>query len=164
MHRGAGGVGERLPFAIELLAFGDEEGSRFHASMLGSRALAGTLPAVLPEMVDAQGVSLAEALRGFGLDVARLPEAMRVREDVLLYLEPHIEQGPVLEAEELPVGIVSGIAAQTRLKMTLRGVANHAGTTPMNLRRDALAAAAEAMLALERIAVMAGIVGTVGDD
>jgi allantoate deiminase len=154
--------GERLPFAIELLAFGDEEGSRFHASMLGSRALAGKLPDALPEMVDAEGVSLEEALRGFGLDVARMPEAMRARADVLLYLEPHIEQGPVLEAEDLPVGIVTGIAAQTRLKVTLRGVANHAGTTPMNLRRDALAAAAEAMLALEHIAAGAGIVGTVG--
>ena len=154
--------GRRLPFAIELLAFGDEEGSRFHASMLCSRALAGTLGADLPQIADEAGTTLESAMRGFGLDPARLPEAARARHDILLYLEPHIEQGPVLEAEGLPVGIVTGIAAQTRLKVTLQGVANHAGTTPMHLRRDALAAAAEAMLALERIAAAAGIVGTVG--
>ncbi len=153
--------GRRLPFAIEILAFGDEEGSRFHSSMLGSRALAGTLASV-PEIFDAAGVSLAEAMRGFGLDPTQLPLAARARDDVLLFLEPHIEQGPVLEAENLAVGIVTGIAAQTRLKVGLQGMANHAGTTPMHLRRDALAAAAEAMLALEEIALEAGIVGTVG--
>jgi allantoate deiminase len=153
--------GRRLPFAIEVLAFGDEEGSRFHASMLGSRAFAGTLRGV-PEIQDKAGISLAEAMRDFGLDPARLPEAARQRDDVLLYLEPHIEQGPVLEAEGLPVGIVTGIAAQMRLSVTLQGMANHAGTTPMHLRRDALAAAAEAMLALEAIALADGIVGTVG--
>lgn len=154
--------GRRLSFAIEVMAFGDEEGSRFHTSMLGSRALAGTLPAELPEIYDRAGVSLAEAMRGFGLDPAQLPQAARRRDDVLLFLEPHIEQGPVLEAAGLPVGIVSGIAAQARLQVRLDGVANHAGTTPMHLRRDALAAAAEAMLALERIALAAGVVGTVG--
>ena len=154
-------AGRRLPFAIELIAFGDEEGSRFHASMLGSRALAGSLSA-MPEIFDRDGTSLAAALRGFGLDPAQLPLAARRRDDVILYLEPHIEQGPVLEAQDLPVGIVTGIAAQTRLRVALTGMANHAGTTPMPLRRDALAAAAEAMLALEAIAQEAGLVGTVG--
>lgn len=153
--------GRRLPFAIEILAFGDEEGSRFHTSMLGSRAFSGTLSNV-PEIQDKAGVSLAEAMRDFGLDPAQLPLAARGRDDVLLYLEPHIEQGPVLEAEGLPVGIVTGIAAQMRLNVVLLGMANHAGTTPMNLRRDALAAAAEVILALEAIALAAGIVGTVG--
>jgi allantoate deiminase len=153
--------GRRLPFAIEVMAFGDEEGSRFHSSMLGSRALAGTLARV-PDITDGGGVSLAEAMRGFGLDPLLLPQAARGAEDVLLFLEPHIEQGPVLEAENLPVGIVTGIAAQTRLRVSLTGMANHAGTTPMHLRRDALAAAAEAMLALEAIARAAGVVGTVG--
>ncbi len=151
----------RLPFAIEVLAFGDEEGSRFHTSMLGSRAFSGILGDV-PEIHDKTGVGLAEAMRGFGLDPAQLPQAARARDDLLLYLEPHIEQGPVLEAQGLPVGIVTGIAAQMRLNVVLQGMANHAGTTPMTLRRDALAAAAEAMLALERIALAAGIVGTVG--
>jgi allantoate deiminase len=154
-------AGRRLSFAIEVMAFGDEEGSRFHASMLGSRALAG-LVREAPEIADKAGVSLAAAMRGFGLDPARLAEAARGRDDVLLFFEPHIEQGPVLEAEGLALGIVTGIAAQTRLNVTLTGMANHAGTTPMHLRRDALAAAAEAMLALETIALQAGIVGTVG--
>lgn len=154
--------GRRLPFAIEVMAFGDEEGSRFHSSMLGSRALAGTLAGGVPEIFDRDGTSLADAMRGFGLDPMLLPQAARRHEDVLLFLEPHIEQGPVLEAENLPVGIVTGIAAQTRLQVSLQGVANHAGTTPMLLRRDALAAAAEAILALEAIALEAGVVGTVG--
>ncbi|WP_298214986.1 allantoate amidohydrolase [Acidocella sp.] len=153
--------GRRLPFAIEVLAFGDEEGSRFHASMTGSRYLAGTLAADPAGLVDEAGVTMAAALRGFGLDPAAL-QAAPARKDVFLYLEPHIEQGPVLEAEGLPVGIVTGIAAQTRLAVRLAGMANHAGTTPMPLRRDALAAAAEAVLLVERIAAAAGITGTVG--
>ena len=158
LHR----TGQRFPFAIELLAFGDEEGSRFPASMLGSRALAGmTLddPALTQ---DEAGMTLAEALRDFGLDPAAIAQAGRSRDEILLYFEPHIEQGPVLEAEGLAVGIVTGIAAQTRLSVEVLGEANHAGTTPMPLRRDALAAAAEAMLALEAIARRCNIVGTVG--
>ncbi|MBU6398140.1 MAG: allantoate amidohydrolase [Rhodospirillales bacterium] len=153
--------GKRLPFAIEILAFGDEEGSRFHASMTGSRFISGTLKDDPTSLTDEDGVTMEEALRGFGLHPTGLRTAPH-REDVFLYLEPHIEQGPVLEAENLPVGIVTGIAAQTRLAVTLSGMANHAGTTPMHLRKDALAAAAEAVLLLERIAAQAGIVGTVG--
>ena len=153
--------GRRLPFAIEIMAFGDEEGSRFHASMTGSRFCAGTLRDDPARLKDADGVSMGEAMRAFGLDPARLRTPPR-REDVFLYFEPHIEQGPVLEAENLPVGIVTGIAAQTRLAVTFTGMANHAGTTPMHLRKDALAAAAEAVLLVERIAAAAGIVGTVG--
>ncbi|HTQ71268.1 MAG TPA: allantoate amidohydrolase [Acidocella sp.] len=153
--------GKRLPFAIEILAFGDEEGSRFHASMTGSRFCAGTLQGDPTLLTDQDGTTMGEAMRGFGLDPARLREAA-LREDVFLYFEPHIEQGPVLEAEDLPVGIVTGIAAQTRLSVTLTGMANHAGTTPMHLRKDALAAAAQAILLVERIAAQAGIVGTVG--
>lgn len=153
--------GKRLPFAIEILAFGDEEGSRFHASMTGSRYRAGTLTGDPTTLQDEDGISMGEAMRGFGLD----PEALRQpppRGNVRLYLEAHIEQGPVLQAENLPLGIVTGIAAQTRLAVTLIGMANHAGTTPMGLRRDALAAAAEAVLLVERIATREGIVGTVG--
>jgi allantoate deiminase len=154
--------GRRLPFALEIIAFGDEEGSRFHTSMLGSRALTGALNGDALEVQDKAGTSLGEAMREFGLEPAQLPRAVRARDDVLLYLEPHIEQGPVLEAEDLPVGVVTGIAAQMRLNVILQGMANHAGTTPMNLRRDALAAAAEAMLALEDVARRGGIVGTAG--
>lgn len=152
---------KRLPFAIEILAFGDEEGSRFHASMTGSRFLSATLTDDPSSLTDEDGMTMGEAMRAFHLN----PDALRQppqRDDVFLYFEPHIEQGPVLEAENLAVGIVTGIAAQTRLSVTLTGMANHAGTTPMRLRRDALAAAAEAVLAVERIASQAGIVGTVG--
>ncbi len=151
----------RLPFAIEVLAFGDEEGSRFHASMTGSRFCAGTLKEDPAGLTDEDGMTMGQAMRDFGLDPQALRETIR-REDAVLYFEPHIEQGPVLEAENLPVGIVTGIAAQTRLAVTLTGMANHAGTTPMHLRKDALAAAAEAILLVERIAAQAGIVGTVG--
>ncbi|WP_026438972.1 allantoate amidohydrolase [Acidocella facilis] len=153
--------GKRLPFAIEILAFGDEEGSRFHASMTGSRYRAGTLTGDPTTLLDEDGISMGEAMRGFGLDPAALCQPPP-RGDVRLYLEAHIEQGPVLQAENLPLGIVTGIAAQTRLAVTLIGMANHAGTTPMGLRRDALAAAAEAVLLVERIATREGIVGTVG--
>ncbi|MGE4482082.1 allantoate amidohydrolase [Acidocella sp.] len=153
--------GKRLPFSIEILAFGDEEGSRFHASMVGSRYISGTLKDDPTSLKDESGVTMGEAMRAFGLDPATLRTPPH-RDDVFLYFEPHIEQGPVLEAENLPVGIVTGIAAQTRLSVTLSGMANHAGTTPMGLRRDALAAAAEAVLLVERIASTAQIVGTVG--
>jgi len=157
-------AGRRLPFAIELLAFGDEEGSRFPASMVGSRALAGILHEDVTRYRDANGVELGQAMRDFGLDPTLLPEAAHDPSEVLLYFEAHIEQGPVLEAENLPVGVVTGIAAQTRLMVRLEGIACHAGTTPMHLRRDALAAAAEAILALERIAAAAadGLVATAG--
>ncbi len=156
-------AGRRFPFAIEILAFGDEEGSRFAAPMLGSRSLAGLSPPPgALESVDADGLTLSAALAAFGLAPGELPLAARARTDIVLYFEPHIEQGPVLEAEGLPVGIVTGIAAQTRLSVTLNGEANHAGTTPMGLRRDALAAGAEVVLALEAIARREGIVGTVG--
>ena len=141
MRRGLACEGRRLPFPIEVVAFGDEEGSRFPAAMLCSRAMAGTLTDV-PAMADADGVTLAEALAGFGTAPERLAEARHA--PALAYLEAHIEQGPVLEAEGLPLGIVTGIAAQRRLRIGLRGKAGHAGTTAMRLRRDALAAAAEA--------------------
>lgn len=153
--------GKRLPFAIEVLAFGDEEGSRFHASMTGSRYLSGTLQDDPTPLIDEDGISMGDAMRAFGLDPAKLRTSPR-RDDVFLYLEPHIEQGPVLEAEDLSVGIVTGIAAQTRLAVTLTGMANHAGTTPMPLRKDALTAAAEAILLVEKLASAAQIVGTVG--
>ena len=155
--------GKRLPFAIEVVGFGDEEGVRFGTTLLGSRALAGTLDARVLESKDAQGVSIAQALRDFGLNPEEIRSIRRKRGEVLAYVELHIEQGPVLEAEDLPVGVVSAINGFSRLRVTLRGEAGHAGTVPMTLRRDALAAAAECVLALERLAqAQPDVVGTVG--
>ena len=141
----------RLPFAIEVIAFGDEEGSRFPVSMLCSRALAHGLAESALAVTDEDGLSLQQALYDFGLDPERAGEAIRRREDVVAYLEAHIEQGPVLEAEGLPIGVVTGIAAQLRVRAKFFGMAGHAGTTPMNLRQDAIAAAAAAVLAVELI-------------
>lgn len=157
-------AGRRLPFAIEVAAFGDEEGSRFPASMSCSRAIAGTLDPSALEMKDAEGVSVAEALAAFGGDPEHIASAARKPEDILAFLEAHIEQGPVLEAEGLALGVVTAIAAQKRLMVRIEGTAGHAGTTPMNLRKDPGPAAAECMLALERIcrAGTDGLVGTVG--
>jgi len=154
---------KRLPFAIEVVGFGDEEGVRFGTTMLGSRALAGTLDASTLEARDARGITVREGLRAFGLDPAALGAVARRKADVLAYVELHIEQGPVLEAEGLPVGVVTAINGFSRLRATLRGTAGHAGTVPMRLRRDALAAAAECVLAIERIARSdPDLVGTVG--
>jgi allantoate deiminase len=153
----------RLPFAIEVLGFGDEEGVRFGTTLLGSRAIAGTLDAKLLETRDAQGVSIAQALQQFGLNPESVAQIARRKGEVLAYAELHIEQGPVLEAEGLPVGVVSAINGFSRLRVSLRGEAGHAGTVPMRLRRDALAAAADCVLAVERLArAQAELVGTVG--
>ena len=150
----------RMPFAIEVIAFGDEEGSRFPAAMLTSRAVAGTLDAASLDVADPKGVALADA----GVDVSTFLTAARARGSTLAYLEAHIEQGPVLEAEGLAVGTVTGIAAQLRYQLQIDGVAGHAGTTSMALRRDALAGVAEMILAIERIARDDGadLVATVG--
>jgi len=154
----------RLSFALEVIAFGDEEGSRFPASMVCSRAVAGAPQPGVLTMADADGVTLAQAFATFGLGAASLESAARVPADVIGFLEAHIEQGPVLEAEDLPIGVVSAIAAQRRLRVRLTGTAGHAGTTPMGLRRDPGPAAAEAILSVERICGAGGhgLVGTVG--
>lgn len=150
-------AGRRLPFAIEVIAFGDEEGSRFPASMFTSRAVAGTLGEdALDGVADANGISVAEALQDWGLAASTVQQAARPREEVFAYLEAHIEQGPVLEAEGLPLGVVTGIAAQLRFEVCVRGRAGHAGTSPMPLRHDALTAAAECVLAVEAVAREAG--------
>jgi allantoate deiminase len=154
---------KRLPFAIEVVGFGDEEGVRFGTTLLGSRAIAGTLDSAVLETEDGSGKSIAEALREFGLDPSRLRSVARKKGELLAYAELHIEQGPVLEAEGLPVGVVTAINGFSRLRVRLRGEAGHAGTVPMALRRDALAAAAECVLAVERIAKSKPeLVGTVG--
>jgi allantoate deiminase len=155
--------GRKTPFSIEVVGFGDEEGVRFGTTMLGSRAIAGALDLSLLDTKDAAGVSVRDALREFGLDPAAVPTVARKKGDVAAYAELHIEQGPVLEAEGLPVGVVTAINGFSRLRATVQGMAGHAGTVPMNLRRDALAAAAECVLAVERIARGdAELVGTVG--
>ncbi len=152
--------GRLMPFAIEVYGFGDEEGSRFPAAMLTSRAVAGTLAAEALDIADGHGVTLAEA----GVDLAGYLGAARQPGSVRAYLEAHIEQGPVLEREGLATGVVTGIAAQLRYYATARGEAGHAGTMPMTYRRDALAGAAEMLLAAERTALedASDLVATVG--
>lgn len=155
--------GRRFPFAIECVAFIDEEGVRFGTSMAGSQALAGTFDAGLLERRDDGGTSMAEALLAYGLDPAAVGRAARRRDDILAYAELHIEQGPVLEAKGLAVGCVTAINGASRFEVELLGTAGHAGTVPMDARRDALAGAAECVLAVERrAAAEAGLAGTVG--
>jgi allantoate deiminase len=144
-------AGRRLPFAVEVIAFGDEEGSRFPAAMMCSQALVSAPHPEALDLQDAAGVPLGQALSDFGLDPARLGQASRRPDEVLAYVEAHIEQGPVLEAEGLAIGVVTGIAAQLRLKAVITGQAGHAGTSPMTLRKDAVSAAAEAVLAVEGV-------------
>ena len=155
--------GQQLDYPIDVIAFGDEEGLRFQATLIGSQAVAGGLDPAMLAAVDEDGVRLHEAMRAFGLDPDAVGEASYHRDKVAAYVEVHIEQGPVLEAEDLPVGVVTSIAGATRRRVEVMGRAGHAGTVPMNLRRDALAAASEAVLAVERICLdTPGTVGTVG--
>jgi allantoate deiminase len=155
--------GKRLGFALEVVGFGDEEGVRFNATLIGSRAVAGTFRREVLDAVDRDGISMREALRRFDLDPERIGEATKRREDVLAYAELHIEQGPVLEAERLPLGVVTAINGANRYAVEIDGVAGHAGTVPMTLRQDAMAAAAECVLAVERRAgAEPELVGTVG--
>ena len=156
--------GKRLPFAIEVVGFADEEGVRFASTLLGSRAVAGTFDESVLNTRDRDGVSMRDALVQFGLDPDHIGAAARARRELLGYLELHIEQGPVLEAETLPVGVVTAIAGATRLAARLTGMAGHAGTVPMALRRDALTGAAECIVAIEQFCRTdeAGLVGTVG--
>ncbi len=155
--------GKRLSFAIEVIGFADEEGVRFGSTLLGSRAVAGTFKREVLDSVDANGISMRAAMREAGLDPEQIAQAAHRREDVLAYAELHIEQGPVLEAGGLPVGVVTAINGATRLAVEVEGFAGHAGTVPMSLRRDALAAAAECVLAIERrCSSVADLVGTVG--
>jgi len=148
---------------IEVVAFTDEEGARFRFGMIGSRAMAGTLPPEALECRDAEGISLAEAMKQAGLDPDRLPQAARKPGTVKAYVELHIEQGRVLEETGLPVGIVTGIAGLIWVKFTIEGKAEHAGATPMSLRRDPMAAAAQIIIVIEEEARRTGTtVGTVG--
>ena len=155
--------GEKLDVAIEVAAFSDEEGARFQTSFFSSRALIGRFDPQLLERRDADGTTLADAMRGAGLDPARATEARIDPSSLAAYVEVHIEQGPVLLGEGVPLGIVTSIAGGTRHIVRVQGEAGHAGTVPMALRHDALAAAAEMVLAVEKRCGAGGsLVGTVG--
>ena len=156
-------TGQRLPFALEVVGFADEEGVRYHSTYLGSKAITGKLENTELDRVDAEGISMRDALIQFGKDPSQLHTAKRAASDICGFIEVHIEQGPVLERENLAVGVVTSIAGATRLSVQLYGEAGHAGTVPMNLRRDALCAAAESVSAIERICKAdPDLVGTVG--
>ena len=154
--------GLKLPFGIEVVGFSEEEGVRFGVPFIGSRALVGRVDEELLGRKDECGISVRKAIQDFGLNPNEISKAA-LRDDVLGYVEFHIEQGPVLENLGRPLGVVEAIVGQNRLEFTFSGHANHAGTTPMNLRHDALAAAAEWILAVENLAQRTpGIVATVG--
>src|SRR5688572_15243951 len=153
---------KRFPFAIEVVGFSDEEGVRFGAPFLGSRALTGTFDTALLDRTDETGRSLRDAIRHFGLEPNRIPDA-KAPGNALGYLEFHIEQGPVLENLNLPLAVVDVISGQSRAGLTFEGAAGHAGTTPMKMRKDALACAAAWITEVEREALTtSGLVATVG--
>ena len=156
--------GRRLSFAIEIVGFADEEGVRFASTLLGSRAVAGTFDESVLGVKDQSGISMRDALIKFGLDPDHIGAAARASRELLAYVELHIEQGPVLEGLNLPVGVVTAIAGATRLAVSLTGMAGHAGTVPMALRRDALTGAAECIVEIEEFCRTDpdGLVGTVG--
>src|ERR1700742_1977065 len=156
--------GKRLPFAVEVTGFADEEGVRFASTLLGSRAVAGTFDEAVLNAKDRAGLSMRDALVQFGLDPKHIGAAARARRELHGYVELHIEQGPVLEGLNLPVGVVTAISGATRLAVRLTGMAGHAGTVPMLLRRDALAGAAECITTIEELCRTdeGGLVGTVG--
>ncbi len=154
--------GRRLPFGIEVVGFSEEEGVRFGTPFIGSRALVGRLDEKLLERKDCRGISVRNAIEEFGLNPREIPLAA-LENDILGYVEFHIEQGPVLETLKRPLGVVEAIAGQSRLEFTFFGRANHAGTTPMHLRYDAIAGAAEWITVVEREAhKVPGLVATVG--
>jgi allantoate deiminase len=156
-----------LPIPIEVIAFSEEEGVRYGMPFIGSRAVAGRFDPALLALEDADGVPMEAAIRAFGLDPDKIEQAAldweKGNSNLLGFFEIHIEQGPVLEAENLSVAAVTAIAGQTRLNFVFTGRANHAGTTPMRLRHDALAGAAEWIAAVEALALSVdGLVATVG--
>jgi allantoate deiminase len=155
--------GVRLPYTIEIAAFGDEEGVRFPTTLLGSRAFAGLVADRDLDVVDVTGVRLRDALQRFGCDPSAIQRIARDRSQILGFVEVHIEQGPVLESARLPVGCVTTIAGIERHELIMRGNAGHAGTTPMAVRRDALVGAAEFILEVDRLCRSTNdLVGTVG--
>jgi len=155
--------GARLPYSLEVIAFGDEEGVRFGATLIGSSAMAGTFDTAWLDKKDDAGVTLRDALAEFGGKPDAWQDLDRRGRNIVAYVESHIEQGPVLLNEGLPVGVVTAIAGVSRLRVAATGLAGHAGTVPMNARRDALTAASEMVLEVERYCSdHSGLVGTVG--
>src|ERR1041385_5729379 len=153
-----------LPFAIEVIGFADEEGVRYQSAYLGSRAVTGAFNSEDLKRVDASGIAMAEAIRNFGGNPDALDSCRFDPKRLVGYVEVHIEQGPVLEAKNLAVGVVTGIAGQTRARFTFSGAAGHAGTVPTALRQDALCGAAEFILAVESYAKnLEGLRATVGE-
>ena len=155
-------VGQDLPFHIDIVAFADEEGTRFNTTLIGSSSVAGCFQQDWLAVTDNQGITMAQAMLDFGLDPAQAGKDQRLRDEILTYLEVHIEQGPVLESLDLPVGVVTGIAGAKRYQFKLKGMAGHAGTVPSNLRRDAMCGTAEMISAIEQFAIDNNIVATVG--
>ncbi|WP_028868825.1 allantoate amidohydrolase [Psychromonas arctica] len=155
-------MGEELPFHVDIVAFADEEGTRFNTTLIGSSATAGCFKPEWLAVTDNQGISMAQAMTDFGLDPMRAGQDKRNADDILAYLEVHIEQGPVLENLNLPVGVVTGIAGAKRYQFKLKGMAGHAGTVPLALRKDAMSGAAQMIGAIEQFAFDHGIVATVG--
>lgn len=154
--------GRKLPYGIEVVGFSEEEGVRFGTPFIGSRALVGQLDEDLLMRKDPHGISVRQAIQDFGLDPTEIAQA-RLSDGVFGYLEFHIEQGPVLEKLGMPLGVVEAIAGQSRLEVIFLGRANHAGTTPMDARHDAVAGAAEWIVEVERVARrVPGLVATVG--
>ncbi|HWP20573.1 MAG TPA: 2-oxo-4-hydroxy-4-carboxy-5-ureidoimidazoline decarboxylase [Burkholderiaceae bacterium] len=159
LHR----AGRRLPFGIEVVGFAEEEGQRYKATFLGSSALTGQFDAAWLDQVDAEGITMREAMRQAGLAIDEIPNLRRDPARYLGFLEVHIEQGPVLHELDLPLGVVTSINGSVRYLGEVVGVASHAGTTPMDRRRDAAAAVAELALYVERRAAADGdSVGTIG--
>jgi allantoate deiminase len=155
--------GKRLPYALEVVGFCDEEGVRFGATLIGSKAMAGSFEPVWLDKADDNGVTMRQALIDFGGDPDGWQDVDRHGKNVVAYVESHIEQGPVLLNEGLPVGVVTAIAGASRLRVRITGLAGHAGTVPMGSRQDALTAASEMVLFVERYCESnKGLVGTVG--
>lgn len=156
-------LGRRFPFAIEVIGFAEEEGVRFKATLLGSRTIAGTFDNTVLDKRDDKGQTMREVMTAAGLNVEKLPQSAFDRSKALAFMEVHIEQGPVLLDENLPVGVVTAISGASRFMVTAIGLAGHAGTVPMTLRRDAAMTAAEIGLYIEkRCSGIPGLVGTVG--
>ena len=152
-----------LPFALEVAAFWDEEGTRFGKALLGSSAVGGVWDEAWWDLADVEGTTLAEAFREFGLDPRRIGEAARRSDELVGYLEAHIEQGPELHRRGESLAVVSSIASARRFLLSVEGEARHAGGTPYDMRRDALLGASEAALAVERVCrAEHHIIGTVG--
>lgn len=151
-----------LPFHIEIVGFGDEEGTRFGTTLIGSRAVSGNWDPNWAKLHCSEGLNMQEAMQNFGLDINEVSKASRKDDNLLAFVELHIEQGPVLEQNDLPVGIVSSIAGAKRFMLTVKGKAGHAGTVPMTMRQDSIVAFGLMVTAIKEIACRHNVVATVG--